>query len=101
MPFQNVPAPTTPGIRSEPSKRTLSALANTDATDLSTSLEYQSRLASFCNGSAPPALTQLSTEAAELKNDSTARTSGRSVNGTIRSPENSTGLPYCGSIPGM
>ena len=40
--FQNEPAPTSPGIRSEPSKRTLVAPARISATPRSMSLPYQS-----------------------------------------------------------
>ncbi len=55
MPFQNEPAPTAPGIRSEASKRTVEAFFTSPAIFCSTGSVYHSRQVSFCGASAPPA----------------------------------------------
>ncbi len=80
MDFQKEPAPTAPGIRSEPSKRKVVAPWRTSATLRETGSWYQSREASLYGAIAPPALTQPSMEAPVEKYCMTARTSGRSSN---------------------
>src|SRR6476660_1389441 len=57
--FQNEPAPTSPGMRSEPSKRTLVALARILATPRSISLPYQAASASLWGAMVPPEASQV------------------------------------------
>ena len=80
MYFQKEPAPTSPGIRSDASKRTAVAPAMISATPWSTeSGAYQSRLASLCGEMAPPAATQSFRDRPVENHWITARTSGNAV----------------------
>src|SRR3972149_10863173 len=79
MPFQKEPAPTSPGIKSDPSKRKLVALASTSATADSSGIAYISGVASCWTAKAPPSSRNPDTDCASVKYSIRARASGLSL----------------------
>jgi len=100
IPFQKEPEPTSPGMMSEASKRTLVASFTNAATERSTSSPYQSRLESLWGDNAPPAASHPFTASPLVKYSMTAFTSGRSLNIAMMSPATRNGFPYASSIGG-
>ena len=100
MPVQKLPAPTAAGIRSEPSKRNVSAFIRISAYPRWVSDGYQSSGTPFIGATTLPALTSASTDSGVIMNETTSRPAGLSFARLIRFPEPSTGRPNSGSIGG-
>src|SRR5680860_1213765 len=80
MPSQKVPAPTSGGIRSEPSKRNTSADEASSAICRVMSSEYWLLSNVECGDSQPPAAAQGPPNSSEVRNSITATVSSSSLN---------------------